>query len=153
MGDKASRKKMRRESTSGLVLAYREGSQGMVYLWLIQKEPETARGGERLQCGMLSKEKECPNVRESKFWSRIGKIAQTDPQSFVCRTKARKQPCNEMNVSNFRLNLLILCFLSAAEGRLGQNQGEHFCTFLLLCELEDSEAVLSARCFFCRRRR
>ena len=78
------------------------------------------RRGEGLQHGMLSKEKECTNGRESKFWSRVGKIAQTDPHSFVCRTNARKQPCNEINVSNFRFNLLILCFLCAAEGTLGK---------------------------------
>lgn len=87
---------------------------------------------------MLSKKKQCPNVRVSKFWSRTGKIAQTDPHSFVCRTNAREQPRNEINVSNFSFNLLKLCVLCAAEGSLSQNQGEHFCTFLLLCKLEDS---------------
>lgn len=42
-------------------------------------------------------------MREFKFWSGTGKIAQIDPHSFVCWTNVRKQPCIEINVSDFRL--------------------------------------------------
>lgn len=53
MVDKACRKKMGRESRSGSVLAYREGSLGIVYLWLTRKETGTDRGEEKRGCGMV----------------------------------------------------------------------------------------------------
>lgn len=61
---------------------------------------------------------------------------------------ARKQPHNEINVSNFRCNLLILCFLCTAEGRLGQNQGEHLFTFLLVYELEIPQCFIVRGVYF-----
>ena len=53
MRDEACRKNMERESRSGLVLAYREGSLGMVYLWLIRKETGTDTGEEERGCSMV----------------------------------------------------------------------------------------------------
>lgn len=53
-GEEACRK--RGESRSNLVLAYKEGSLGIVYLWFLRKETGTDRGGEGLCHGMLSKE-------------------------------------------------------------------------------------------------
>lgn len=55
-GEEACRRKRRRESRSSLVLAYKEGSLDVVYLWLLRKETGTGRGAERLCHGILSKE-------------------------------------------------------------------------------------------------
>jgi len=53
MGDEAYRKKMGRKSRIGLVLAYRKGSLGIVYLWLMRKETGTNRREEDRGCGMV----------------------------------------------------------------------------------------------------
>lgn len=54
-----------------MVLGYKEGSLGMVYLWFIRKESGTDRGGERLCHDMLSKESvsKCERVQVLvKYW-------------------------------------------------------------------------------------
>lgn len=49
-GEQAGRKKMERESMSSLVLAYREGSLGIIYLWIMRRETGTDKRREAAAC-------------------------------------------------------------------------------------------------------